>query len=166
MSRPWKLWPLASFCSCLSWLMPLVATAEQPVTFKDVGDGLAVMIGDAEFTVLRQDNKLPKPFFSPVRAPDGAIITRPIDDPTDKDHPHHKGIWLAVDEVNEIKFWAERGQDCQQEHCVSARQPGDSQADQSLARRGRPASSHRDFHRVFFFFAPDRLRHHADACRR
>ena len=69
-----------------------------------------VMIGGEEFTVLRQSPELPKPFFSPVNAPGGAIITRPINDTEDKDHPHHKGVWLSVDEVNEVKFWAEKGQ--------------------------------------------------------
>ena len=43
-----------------------------------------------------------------MRAADAAILTRPID-PNEKEHPHHRGIWLAVDEVNDIKFWAERG---------------------------------------------------------
>ena len=53
--------------------------------------------------------KLPKPFLLPVRTPLGVVITRPLNDEKDKDHPHHKGIWVAVDEVNDVDFWAEKG---------------------------------------------------------
>ena len=71
--------------------------------------GLAVLIGGEPFTFLNLGPEWAKPFLSPVRAADGTVVTRVIGDTEDKDHPHHKGIWFSVDEVNGIKFWAEAG---------------------------------------------------------
>lgn len=63
-----------------------------------------------EFTTFLFSKSLPKPYFSPVKAKDSALISRPIvGENYSGDHPHHKGIWVSVDEVNEIKFWAEKG---------------------------------------------------------
>ena len=74
------------------------------------GDTIAVTINGQEFSTYHFDKSLPKPFFSPVNAADGTVLTRPIVGPDYKgDHPHHKGIWVSVDEVNDIKFWAEKG---------------------------------------------------------
>ena len=83
--------------------------AEEAVVIKQQEEGVSVQIDGEEFTVFHHGAKLPKPYFWPVRGPGGAILTRPID-PNEKEHPHHKGIWLSVDEVNDIRFWAEKGQ--------------------------------------------------------
>ena len=66
-----------------------------------------VKIGNRDFTTLHFDKSQAKPYFSPVLAADGAVISRPLENP--EDHPHHKGIWCSIDEVNDIKFWAEKG---------------------------------------------------------
>lgn len=68
---------------------------------------VTVAIGGAEFTTLRTAASQPKPYFHPVRAADGISIVRPLENP--EDHPHHKGVWCSIDEVNGIKFWAEKG---------------------------------------------------------
>jgi len=85
-----------------------VIRAEDAVTIESQPATLIVKIQGQEFVVLHHGETFPKPYFWPVRAADGAVLTRPID-PTEKEHPHHRGVWLSVDEVNDIKFWAERG---------------------------------------------------------
>lgn len=81
--------------------------AAQQVKLEKKDNTIEVTIGGKPFTTYQTSKDLPKPFFAPVRAADGAIITREVGKPGD--HPHHKGIWVAVDEVNEVDFWAEKG---------------------------------------------------------
>ena len=74
------------------------------------GDTVSVTVNEKEFTTYRFAASLPKPYFFPVKAADSALLTRPIvGENYQGDHPHHKGIWVSVDEVNEIQFWAEKG---------------------------------------------------------
>lgn len=106
-----RVWKVARVGLCALFLAGFAVTvrAADPVTVEPVGEELVVKIHGEEFTVLHHGPTLPKPYFWPVRGPGGAIITRPID-PNQKEHPHHRGMWLSVDEVNDIKFWAEKGQ--------------------------------------------------------
>ena len=73
-------------------------------------DVVAVTSNGKEFASYVFAKSWPKPFFSSVKSADNVLITRPIVGENYKgDHPHHKGIWVSVDEVNDIKFWAEKG---------------------------------------------------------
>ena len=97
----------------VAWLMVVVSIARQGlaedlVTVEPQAAALIVKIHGDEFTVFHFGPSLPKPYFWPVRAADGTILTRPID-PNEKEHPHHRGLWVSVDEVNDIRFWAEHG---------------------------------------------------------
>ena len=87
---------------------PTLARAEPGTVELQKHDNVVeIKIDGKEFTVLHVDKSQAKPFFYPVRAADGAVVCRQLENP--EDHPHHKGIWCSIDEVNGIKFWAEKG---------------------------------------------------------
>lgn len=71
---------------------------------------VAITINGRDFSTFTFADSQPKPYMWPVRGSDGTILTRPIiTDRSQGDHPHHKGVWVAVDEVGGVKFWAEDG---------------------------------------------------------
>ncbi len=71
---------------------------------------ISVWIGDERFAEYRTGPDLRKPFLLPVRSEGGVIITRSLWQPGEEkqDHLHHKGVWVAVDEVNGLRFWNEQ----------------------------------------------------------
>lgn len=84
-----------------------VANADQGVVkLQAKGDKVLVTINGEAFADYQTSKSYPKPFFLPVRSKGGVVITRPLENP--EDHKHHKGIFIAVDEVNGCKHWAER----------------------------------------------------------
>lgn len=65
--------------------------------------------GDKLISAFRTDYRVP--YLYPLTSPSGANIARhwPMenDAPTeDKDHPHHRGLWLSHGNVNGYDFWA------------------------------------------------------------
>lgn len=81
--------------------------AAECVCLEKKGEAIVVSIDGKEFTTYNTAKTQPKPYFWPVLAADGANLVRSLEKP--EDHPHHKGIWCSIDEVNGIRFWAERG---------------------------------------------------------
>lgn len=104
-----KTSPLMVWSCCLLLTAGLARAAEPEVRLEKKEDTVVVSVGGKPFTTYNFSHQLPKPFFSPVLSADGAVITRGLELEKKDDHPHHKGIWVAIDEVNGIKFWAEKG---------------------------------------------------------
>lgn len=90
--------------------VPATGQDRSAVLMSPVGNQhVEIRIDEKPFATYRLNTKgeLPKPFLLPARAADGTVLTRPLEDP--EDHPHHKGVWVAVDKVNDVDFWAEKG---------------------------------------------------------
>ncbi|NQV25301.1 MAG: PmoA family protein [Rhodopirellula sp.] len=98
--------------SLLGTCLLAVSSAGAAVELKNdtQAKSVAITINGRNFSTFTYADTQPKPYMWPVRGTDGTIITRPIiTDRTQGDHPHHKGVWVAVDEVGGVKFWAEEG---------------------------------------------------------
>jgi hypothetical protein len=82
--------------------------AADKVEIKQSPTTLEITINEQPFGTYNFGEDLPKPFLLPVRTAAGVELNRKLNDASDADHPHHKGMWNAIDEVNEVKFWAEK----------------------------------------------------------
>lgn len=83
------------------------------VEIEDIGAGrLEVRIGGELFTRYHYGTDWPRPFLYPFNAPGGIGVTRnfPMRDDVegeDRDHPHHRSVWIAYGEVNGTDNWTE-----------------------------------------------------------
>ena len=64
-----------------------------------------ITIDGQEFAVYRIGDHWPKPFFAPLRATDGTMVTRDVSNPTLL--PEHRGVWMSFGDVDGVNFWAE-----------------------------------------------------------
>jgi hypothetical protein len=72
-------------------------------------DRIDVMVDETLFTSYLYGPELTKPVLVPVRTPSGIDVSRrhPLAqmEGGSTDHPHHVGIFFAVDQVNGVNFW-------------------------------------------------------------
>ncbi|WP_179136177.1 PmoA family protein [Paenibacillus sp. 32352] len=64
-----------------------------------------VVIGGSYFTSYVFHPDIAKPYLGPIMGPYGESFTR-LDFET-KEHPHHRSLWLAIGDVNDIDMWNE-----------------------------------------------------------
>lgn len=89
-----------------------VAAADETVKLEKHADSVDVLIGGKPFTNYYFGPNSPKPYMSPLRTPEGTIITRGFPMRTDipgehHDHPHHRALFFAHGDINGIDFWGE-----------------------------------------------------------
>lgn len=96
---------LASACSLA--FCP-IALADFYFTEKD--GSLQLLDGETLVTAFRTDYRVP--YLYPLTSPSGTNILRhwPMEDDKkteDRDHPHHRGLWLSHGDVNGFDFWTD-----------------------------------------------------------
>ena len=84
-------------------------TASAEFRFQEKDGTHSLYDGETLISAFRTDYRVP--YLYPLTSPSGANICRhwPMEDdaPTeDKDHPHHRGLWLSHGDVNGYDFWA------------------------------------------------------------
>ena len=92
----------------LCWLIQAFPVLLMSVEVEPQENNFVVSIQGHEFARYDTGKNRSRPFFREVRAADGTLLSRPIS-PPGGDHPHHTGIWIAIDKVNGIEFWHEQG---------------------------------------------------------
>ena len=88
------------------------ATAPQSAVQVIEGDEkLDIVLPDGLFGTYHFEKTAPRPYIWPLYGPGGVELTRafPMENREGEkhDHPHHRSLWTAFDEVNEVNNWHE-----------------------------------------------------------
>ncbi len=70
-----------------------------------------VTLNGRPFTTFRYGTKQFRPYFFPVLGPNGREVTRGETSDISKDHVHHRSLYVAYGEVNDVDLWGE-GSNC------------------------------------------------------
>ncbi len=95
-------------CAAVAALSLASASAQVSVQ-KGADDQVSISVGGKPFSTLYLGRDYPKPFFAPLTAASGEIVTRRF--PMEKvageshDHQHHRGLFIGYGEINGLNFW-------------------------------------------------------------
>ena len=82
---------------------------ETGVQLKEEADTITVTLDDRHFTTFRyaKTQFFFRPYFFPVLGPNGREVTRGETSDISKDHVHHRSLYVAYGEVNDVDLWGE-----------------------------------------------------------
>ena len=103
----WILDGLAAGDSRTYTLSEGTVAGETGVRLKDEAETIAITCNDRHFTTFRYAKTQFRPYFFPVLGPDGREVTRGETSEISKDHVHHRSLYVAYGEVNDVDLWGE-----------------------------------------------------------
>ena len=84
---------------------------ETGVQLKEEAETITVTLNDRHFTTFRyatsHNTGQFRPYFFPVLGPNGREVTRGETSDISKDHVHHRSLYVAYGEVNDVDLWGE-----------------------------------------------------------
>lgn len=84
---------------------------ESGVQLNEAAETIAVTLNDRPFTTFRyatsNNEGQFRPYFFPVLGPNGCEVTRGETSEVSKDHVHHRSLYVAYGEVNDVDLWGE-----------------------------------------------------------
>ena len=84
---------------------------EAGVNLDENSDTIDIMLNGRPFTTFRYAKTQFRPYFFPVLGPNGCEVTRGETSEISKDHVHHRSLYVAYGEVNDVDLWGE-GSNC------------------------------------------------------
>ena len=84
---------------------------EAGVNLDESPDAIDITVNGRPFTTFKYGKTQHRPYFFPVLGPDGCEVTRGETSEISKDHVHHRSLYVAYGEVNDVDLWGE-GSNC------------------------------------------------------
>ena len=84
---------------------------EAGVNLDEGPEAIDITVNGRPFTTFRYAETQHRPYFFPVLGPDGCEVTRGETSEISKDHVHHRSLYVAYGEVNDVDLWGE-GSNC------------------------------------------------------